>query len=50
MYFGWYQELVDQPPPLTHGTITVPPGPGLGCRLQPGLERRGDAIRRWSRP
>jgi L-alanine-DL-glutamate epimerase-like enolase superfamily enzyme len=49
MYFGWYQDLVDQPPPLTRGTITVPPGPGLGCRLQPGLERRGDAIRRWSR-
>lgn len=48
MYFGWYQDLVDQPPPLTCGTITVPPGPGLGCRLQPGLEQRGDAVRRWS--
>jgi L-alanine-DL-glutamate epimerase-like enolase superfamily enzyme len=48
MYFGWYQDLVDQPPPLTRGTITVPPGQGLGCRLQPGLERRSDAIRRWS--
>jgi galactonate dehydratase len=49
MYFGWYADLVDYPPPLKHGTITVPPGPGLGVSLQPGLEKRKDAISRVTR-
>ena len=44
MYYGWYAELVDQPPPITNGAITVPPGPGLGVALQPGLEKRKDAV------
>jgi galactonate dehydratase len=49
MYYGWYAELVDNPPPVTGGMITVPAGPGLGLALQPGLEKRPDAISRFSR-
>ena len=49
MYYGWYAELVDQPAPVKNGTITVPPGPGLGVALQPGLEQRKDAAVRFSR-
>jgi galactonate dehydratase len=44
MYYGWYAELVDQPPPVTNGMITVPRGPGLGVALLPGLEKRKDAV------
>ena len=46
MYFGWYADLVDRPPPVVKGLITVPPGPGLGLALQPGLEKRKDAVSR----
>jgi galactonate dehydratase len=49
MYYGWYAELVDRPAPVTNGAITVPPGPGLGLALQPGLEKRKDAVLRRSR-
>lgn len=49
MYFGWYAEMVDRPAPITNGMITVPAGPGLGVALQPGLEKRKDAISRVSR-
>ena len=45
-YFGWYGDLVDQPPPLNNGAITVPDGPGLGLNLLPGLAERPGAIRR----
>lgn len=46
MYFGWYADLVDRPPPVVKGMITVPQGPGLGLALQPGLEKRKDAVSR----
>ena len=46
MYFGWYADLVDRPPPVVKGMITVPAGPGLGLALQPGLEKRKDAVSR----
>jgi galactonate dehydratase len=46
MYFGWYADLVDRPPPVVKGMITVPTGPGLGLALQPGLEKRKDAVSR----
>jgi L-alanine-DL-glutamate epimerase-like enolase superfamily enzyme len=49
MYFGWYAELVDRPAPIERGMISVPPGPGLGLALQPGLEKRSDAISRVTR-
>ena len=48
-YFGWYHTLVDQPPPLEGGRLRVPPGPGLGLALQPGLERRDGARVRVTR-
>ena len=48
MYFGWYADLVDRPPPVVKGMITVPAGPGLGLALQPGLEKRKDAVSRVS--
>lgn len=49
MYYGWYAEVVEQPAPVKNGVITVPPGPGLGMSLQPGLEKRKDAAVRLSR-
>jgi galactonate dehydratase len=49
MYFGWYADLVDRPPPVVKGMITVPTGPGLGLALQPGLEKRKDAVSRVTR-
>ena len=49
MYFGWYADLVDCPPPITNGMISVPPGPGLGLSLLPGLEKRKDAVSRVTR-
>ena len=36
-YFDWYGKLVTQLPPLDKGTITAPPGPGLGTKLQPDV-------------
>ncbi|MGI9370868.1 MAG: mandelate racemase/muconate lactonizing enzyme family protein [Hyphomicrobiales bacterium] len=32
-YYGWYGDMVDTPPPLKDGFITVPEGPGLGLAL-----------------
>ena len=43
-YFGWYHQLVDQPPPLTQGVIAAPDGPGLGLRLQDDMLSR-DGVR-----
>ncbi len=48
-YYNWYQDLVDDLPPIETGTITVPEKPGLGMDLQPGLSTREDAIHRISR-
>jgi L-alanine-DL-glutamate epimerase-like enolase superfamily enzyme len=42
-YRGWYGELVTQLPPIHHGRITVPPGPGHGIELLPDLIDRPDA-------
>ena len=47
-YFGWYQELVDNLPPLKDGYIEPPEGPGLGLTLRPGLHQRPDARSRIS--
>lgn len=44
-YHGWYGELVTALPPVREGRITVPPGPGLGLKLN--LERfSGKDVRR----
>ncbi len=48
-YYSWYQDFVDQLPPIENGMITVPDGPGLGMDLAPGLEKRVDAIHRISK-
>jgi len=47
-YYDWYGKLVTALPPVKNGQITAPKGPGLGTRLQPGLEKRKDAVRRVS--
>jgi galactonate dehydratase len=45
LYTGWYKEVTTQLPSVKDGMITVPPGPGHGVDLIPGLERREDCIR-----
>ncbi len=42
-YSGWYGELVTQLPEIRDGSITPPPGPGLGIELRPDLTDRPDA-------
>jgi L-alanine-DL-glutamate epimerase-like enolase superfamily enzyme len=42
-YFGWYQELVENLPPLEKGFIRPTETPGLGARLKPGVRERADA-------
>jgi len=45
-YYGWYHELVDQPPPIENGFIRTPEGPGLGLDLLPNLaETAGASVR-----
>ncbi|MEM8700757.1 MAG: mandelate racemase/muconate lactonizing enzyme family protein [Pseudomonadota bacterium] len=48
-YYNWYQDLVDDLPPIENGMISVNDKPGLGMELQPGLFTRDDAIHRVSR-
>ncbi len=47
-YSGWYQELVTTLPRVRDGMISLTDAPGLGLELQPGLDRRADAIVRIS--
>jgi L-alanine-DL-glutamate epimerase-like enolase superfamily enzyme len=42
-YFGWYQELVEDLPPLKDGFIAPLEAPGLGVRLRAGFRDRADA-------
>ncbi len=42
-YFGWYQELAVDLPPLKDGYIAPLDKPGIGVRLRPGLADRPDA-------
>ena len=49
-YYGWYGELVDQPPPLEKGLIRAPEGPGLGLTLTDAVLNAEDAIVRSSGP
>lgn len=48
-YYNWYQDMVDDLPPIDNGMISIPEKPGLGMELQPGLFKRDDAIHRVSR-
>ena len=41
-YYGWYQDLVTELPPITNGRITAPDGPGLGTTLNPDVPARAD--------
>lgn len=43
-YTGWYKELVTDLPRIENGYIYPMPGPGLGTRLLPDIEKRADAI------
>ena len=47
-YYGWYQDLVTDLPPVEAGRIRAPSGPGLGTRLNPDVPRRADATVRRS--
>lgn len=42
-YYGWYQELVTNLPPLENGQIRAPEGAGLGIELLPDITNRPDA-------
>ena len=44
----WYADLVTALPPIEHGRITVPEGPGLGLALHPDIDRRFSVVRRTS--
>lgn len=48
-YYGWYQDMVTVLPQYKDGFLRPPTGPGLGTALQPGINKRSDAIVRWSR-
>ena len=48
-YYGWYGQLVDQPPPLRNGMISAPDGPGLGLKLTDAVLQADDAIVRTSK-
>lgn len=48
-YYNWYQDFVDNLPPIEKGMISVPDGAGLGLDLVPELFGRVDAIHRISR-
>lgn len=45
-YKTWYRDLVTALPEVKDGTITVPPGPGLGMELHPDIERNFTVTRR----
>lgn len=49
-YTGWYKELVTDLPVVRNGEVSVDLGkPGLGLELLPDLEKRKDAVQRFSR-
>jgi L-alanine-DL-glutamate epimerase-like enolase superfamily enzyme len=43
-YDGWHQNLVTEPLVVEDGSLPLPPGPGLGTRLEPSLLDRDDTI------
>ena len=47
-YRTWYRDLVTALPVVERGTITVPPGAGLGMELSPDLDRRFKVSRQVS--
>ena len=47
-YFGWYSEMLTELPAYSNGYLSPPSKPGLGTALKPGINKRDDAIVRWS--
>ncbi len=48
-YTGWYKELVTDIPIIENGSVSVSAKPGFGIELQPVIEKRSDAIVRFSK-
>ena len=48
-YYGWYAEMLTVLPKYQDGFIEPPSSAGLGTALQPGINKRKDAVVRWSR-
>jgi L-alanine-DL-glutamate epimerase-like enolase superfamily enzyme len=44
----WYGDILTALPPIVNGRITTPPGPGLGTKMHPDLDRRFETVRRVS--
>ena len=47
-YYGWYQDLVTDLPPIENGKISVPEGNGLGLSLNKDIFQRKDVVIRKS--
>lgn len=47
-YRTWYRDLVTALPEVKDGSITVPPGPGLGMELHPEIDRAFTVSRKRS--
>ena len=47
-YRTWYRDVVTALPEIRNGMISVPPGPGLGLKLNPDLDRAFTTYRRKS--
>jgi len=45
-YYGWYQECVDELPPVENGFIRPPEGHGLGMSLAADILKRPDVVTR----
>jgi L-alanine-DL-glutamate epimerase-like enolase superfamily enzyme len=41
-YDGWHRNLVTEPLPVRGGSLDLPPGPGIGTRLDESILDRGD--------
>jgi len=48
-YYGWYQDVVTNLPPIKNGYISAPEGPGLGMAINPDIYKRPGARVRTSR-
>ena len=48
-YYGWYDEIVTNLPPIKNGEITIPDGPGLGLELRNDFKNRNTTFSRISK-
>ena len=49
LYTGWYTDVVTNLPQVNNGEVSVDASPGLGIELLPDLDKREDAVVRFSR-